>query len=360
MEKLRYIVNIVIVALLFGAVAISRDGRVAGIDILESSNAESNEVVEPTTLLENGEVLINSLTLASDVSGYAGRTPIDIYTRDGIIERIEPQRNNETPSFFAEVTKSGLFERWNGMTLQEAATAPIDAVSGATYSSSSIIENVRRAAAYGANVEALSKNPFAGFGWKDAAGVIVILLGAIVVLLPKKSKTIEVIQLSLNVIVLGFWCGSFLSLSQITSWASNGINLSVALLALVLLIVTLIMPLLGKKGSYCYMHCPLGSAQELLGRVPNRKLKLSPNINKILGKLRYYILFALLMIMWLGVGFEIMDYELFSAFVVSSASTGILIAAGVFLVLSLFIHRPYCRFVCPTGALLTVMQRSKR
>ncbi len=359
MEKIKYIVNILIVALLFCSVAISRDKRVVGVDVIESSEQESATTEEPSAMLDDGEMLLNSAPLARDVAGYAGRTPVNVYSREGVITRVEPQSNNETPSFFAQVTGSGMFEKWQGMTLEEAATAPIDAVSGATYSSLAVIENVRRAAAYGADVEALAKNPFAALGVKDFAGLLVIMLGLVVVLLRKKSKLIEAIQLSLNVIVLGFWCGSFLSLSQFVSWASNGINLSVALLAIVLLLVTLILPLLGKKGSYCYMHCPLGSAQELLGRVPNRKLKFGPKVNKVLNRLRYYILFALLMVMWLGAGFEQMDYELFSAFIVKSASLGILIAAGVFLVLSLFVHRPYCRFICPTGALITVMQRTK-
>ncbi len=359
MERVKYIVNTLIVALLFVAVAISRDGKAVGYDIVENDDAVSTTTIEPLVMLESGETLINSAPLARDVAGYAGRTPVNVYSYDGIITRVEAQSNNETPSFFAQLTASGMFERWQGLSLEEAATAEIDAVSGATYSSIAVIENVRRAAAYGANVEAIARNPLLALGTKDFVGLFVIMLGVIVVLRPKRSKLLEGIQLALNVIVLGFWCGSFLSLSQFVSWASNGINLSVSMLSIVLLIVTLLAPLFGKKGSYCYMHCPLGSAQELLGRVANRKLKLGAKTNKILNRVRYYLLFALLMVMWLGVGFEIMDYELFSAFVVKSASLGILIAAGAFLVLSLFVHRPYCRFICPTGAVITVMQRTK-
>ncbi len=358
MERVKYIVNVVIVALLIAAVAISRDGRLLG-DNLAAAPSTTEEATSPIERVDDGVVEINSSSLASQVIGYAGPTPVKITARDGIIESVEPLKNNETPPFFADVVKSGLFEKWQGMSLTEAATAKMDAVSGSTLSSAAVIKNVQIAAAHASDSKIVASSPFSDLDLKDIAGFIVILLGVAVVIIRPKNKIIEVVQLALNVVVLGFWCGSFLSLSKFVAWASNGFSASMLSLALVLLVVTIIMPLLGKKGSYCYMHCPLGSAQELLGRVPNSKLKITPHVNKFSGKLRYWILCALLFVMWLGAAFEIMDYELFSAFIVSSASTGILIAAAAFLVLSLFVHRPYCRFVCPTGALLTAMQRTK-
>ncbi len=358
MERAKYIVNVVIVALLMASVAISRDGRLLGSDV-EKQHSSSEETTSPTEISDDGVMVINSTTLASDVIGYAGPTPVKITARDGIIESVEPLENSETPPFFADVVKSGLFEKWQGMSIVDAATAEMDAVSGSTLSSKAVIKNVQIAAAHASNSEIKNSSALDKISVKDIAGFIVILLGAAVVLFRPQSKIIEVVQLSLNVVILGFWCGSFLSLSKIVAWASNGVGASMFSLALVLLVVTLIMPLLGKKGSYCYMHCPLGSAQELLGRVPTRKLKISPKVNKILGKLRYFILLALLFVMWLGAGFSLMDYELFSAFIINSASNGILIATAAFLVLSLFVQRPYCRFICPTGALLTTMQRTK-
>ena len=62
---------------------------------------------------------------------------------------------------------------------------------------------------------------------------------------------------------------------------------------------------------------------------------------------------------WCGVDFEIMNYEVFSAFLFDSASVAVLIMAVLFLALSIFTPRPYCRFVCPTGAILTVSQKTK-
>ena len=60
--------------------------------------------------------------------------------------------------------------------------------------------------------------------------------------------------------------------------------------------------------------------------------------------------------MWTGVWVSWIDYELFSAFVVKNAPAGMLIAGGVVVLLSVFVPRPYCRFVCPTGTLLRMSQ----
>ncbi|MFR9504235.1 MAG: FMN-binding protein [Rikenellaceae bacterium] len=361
-QRVKYIVNIVIVALLFAAVAIQRDGRIAGDDVAillqeQQHNSEEERPIEIT--LADGTRIINSTSLAKDVIGFGGRTPIKIFIKNDIIQRVEVEPNSETPSFLDEIIRNGFLERWNGLSLGEAATQNIDVVSGATYSSVAISENVKRAAQWGANIQADHRGPFSEINIKDIAGLLVILLGVCITLSSSKNRFLLTIQLILNVVILGFWCGSFLSLSTITAWIGNGVNLSLGLVSFALLCSVIIVPLIGKKGSYCHLHCPMGSAQELIGRIPLTKIRIKPNIVKFLNKIRYYTLSILLFMMWLGVGFDLMNYEIFSAFILSSASTTVLIMASIFLILSLFIHRPYCRFICPTGALITMAQMTK-
>ena len=64
--------------------------------------------------------------------------------------------------------------------------------------------------------------------------------------------------------------------------------------------------------------------------------------------------------MWCGTGFDIMNYEVFSAFMFKQASLAVMILAVVFLILSIFINRPYCRYICPTGALLKLSQNTQQ
>ncbi len=358
-DRINYIVNILIVALLFATVAIVRDGRVAGVEVSDFLTTEDHTVEPIETTLADGTRVINSLTLGKDIIGFGGRTPVSLYVKDEVIQRVEVGQNSETPSFMNQVVQSGLVERWSGVALADAATLEVDGVSGATYTAVAIIENVKRAAQYGASVEAESGNPFSKIGFRSIVGLLVILSGVVLTLLKSRNKILITLQLLLNIVVLGFWCGSFLSLATITAWVANGVNLSLSIVSFTMLCVVIIVPLLGKKRSYCHLHCPMGSAQEIIGRAPLAKIKIKPRVAKVLNNLRYYILAALLFMMWLGVGFELMDYEIFSAFIISSASTVVLIMAVLFLTLSLFITKPYCRFVCPTGALITMAQKTK-
>ena len=360
MEKVKYFVNILIVTLLFFAIAIGRDGKIVGkkvTDILHPTTQEEAPKVEKTLL--DGTRVIHSVSLAKDIQGFGGHTPLNIFVKEGIITKVEALPNAETPSFWNKIIKSGLFESWNGHSLSDAATMEVDGVTGATFSANAVISNVQRAAQYGADVKAQGGGLFADFGFKTIMGILVVLMGALITLMKWKNKKLITLQLILNVIVLGFCCGSFLSLSTFTAWAANGVNLSMSLITVTMVLVVLIMPLLNRKGSYCHIHCPMGSAQELIGRIKTKKWKFSSKVNKFLGKLRYYILVVLLLFMWCGVGFDLMNYEVFSAFLVSTASTVVLSMAILFLVLSAFTPRPYCRFICPTGAILTMSQKTK-
>ena len=96
---------------------------------------------------EDGLTVINTTSLTEDVEGYAGTTPLKIYIKKDKIERIEALRNVETPKYFALI-KRDLLSKWNGLTVKKAATQQVDVVTGATYSSEAVIENVRRGLDY--------------------------------------------------------------------------------------------------------------------------------------------------------------------------------------------------------------------
>lgn len=91
---------------------------------------------------KNGVYIVNTTKLGADVQGYNGPTPLNIYIKGDKIEKIEALPNDETPRFF-EMVKTGLLKKWNGMTVEQAASANVDAVTGATYSSNAVKENVR-------------------------------------------------------------------------------------------------------------------------------------------------------------------------------------------------------------------------
>jgi electron transport complex protein RnfG len=91
---------------------------------------------------KDGVYIVNTTKLGADVQGYNGPTPLNIYIKNDKIQKIEALPNDETPGFFERV-KSGMLDKWNGMTVAQAATANVDAVTGATYSSNAVKENVK-------------------------------------------------------------------------------------------------------------------------------------------------------------------------------------------------------------------------
>jgi len=86
---------------------------------------------------------INTTNIGAQYFGYGGPCPVEISVFQGKIAKIVALPNDETPRFFQRVLDSGLLERLNGLTVEEARTVKLDAVSGATYSSTAIIENIR-------------------------------------------------------------------------------------------------------------------------------------------------------------------------------------------------------------------------
>ena len=92
---------------------------------------------------ENGMTVINTTSLAEDVEGYAGTTPLKIYIKKDKIDHIEALKNLETPKYFALI-KRDLLNKWNGLAVKKAASQEVDVITGATYSSEAVIENVRR------------------------------------------------------------------------------------------------------------------------------------------------------------------------------------------------------------------------
>ncbi len=88
-------------------------------------------------------LVINTTELCKDVIGYDGPTPLVIKVVNGVVAKVEALPNTESPSYFERVIQGGLLKAVVGKTPAEAAKMHLDAVSGATYSSEAVIENLR-------------------------------------------------------------------------------------------------------------------------------------------------------------------------------------------------------------------------
>lgn len=82
---------------------------------------------------------------ASDgIKGYAGETPLMVaLSPKQEILCVTMLDNQESPGFLARVIEAGLLKSWDGMKPAKAVKKKVDTVSGATYSSRSIIETLQ-------------------------------------------------------------------------------------------------------------------------------------------------------------------------------------------------------------------------
>lgn len=343
-EKL---ISLTVCLLMMCAAAICVNKSLFGYSLKPVPAARTAAAVDTVTSGPDGTTVIHTRPLCKTI-GYAGPVPLDISIKDGRILKIAAQQNAETPSFLKRA--EALFTNWEGKTVAEAAAMKPDAVTGATYSSTAIIDNVNAGLEYYMQTATADAPNSSSVPLKMWIALAVTLCACILPLFVK-NKYYNNIQLIANIVVLGFWCGQFLDYRLMLKYLSDGIALPVGIVALLMLIAAFIYPLFGKPQHYCNHICPLGSAQILIASICRYKIKLTQKTVRALNWFRKILWAVLMLSLWLDIFTDWMDLELFQAFMVFSAPWGIIVAAALFILLSAVVARPYCRFVCPTGSL---------
>ena len=96
---------------------------------------------------DNGIFIYSSHPYGDNIKGFSGATPLFIAVgRNGKIISIAPAVNAESPDFWKKLKDAKLFRKWKGLTPAQAAVKKVDAVSGATYSSTAVIKTVQATA----------------------------------------------------------------------------------------------------------------------------------------------------------------------------------------------------------------------
>ena len=108
---------------------------------------------------------------------------------------------------------------------------------------------------------------------------------------------------------------------------------------------------------FCGGVCPLGAIADL---VLLRPVQVPRWVDRILGSLKYiYLVLAIWFVVRPGEQreFLICRFDPFVGFFRMNGPGEILIFGGILLLLGMFIGRPYCRYLCPYGAILAVLSR---
>ena len=193
-----------------------------------------------------------------------------------------------------------------------------------------------------------------------AAALLVLLLAAVVPLV-SKSRAWRTVQLALDVAVLGVWNGLFLSTARLVGWAGASLPDDAAHSAAALLMIAMafLYPLFGRPSHYCLHACPFGAAQELVHRLPLPKWRMPARLVHALVAFRRVLWAVLMLALWCGPFAAWTGWELFGAFAWRAVPPLVTALALAFAALAVFVPRPYCRFVCPTGALLKLAETNQ-
>lgn len=131
----------------------------------------------------------------------------------------------------------------------------------------------------------------------------------------------------------------------------------IPLVVILFFIIPIITTLLFGR-TFCAAVCPLGAVQDLVVFKP---VSVPPWLAKPLGFLPVLYLGFAVLFAATGSEFIICRYDPFVSLFRLGGSFEILLLGAIFIVLGLFIPRPYCRFFCPYGLLLSWVSRlSKR
>jgi transcriptional regulator of nitric oxide reductase len=219
--------------------------------------------------------------------------------------------------------------------------------------------------------------------WRDARGNIAILAALLTVLTlifvfqaplsrsRRAHRLVRNVFLLVVLVWLGWTVGVQLSIVNVINYIEapfRGFDIGFYLAEPLMVIIatyTLVSLVLIGRGVFCGWLCPFGALQELLGQLSRAVGLPQWNPSEALEKrlwLGKYIAAAVVLVLVLtsidGSG-ATTEIEPFKTAITSKFTRAwpYVIYAGVLLAIGLFSERAYCRFLCPLGGVLAVLDR---
>ena len=307
---------------------------------------------------------------ADQIIGYQG--PVDsllVFDTNGSLTgmKIRSSFENEPyadypndDAYFASLFTGRSISQLADMNLTEEE---VEGVSGATMTSMAMAEGIVKTATIWEQEKLLNQEAKKSFiNWKarDYGSLAVILLAGFVAF-NKRGKT-KFFRVSLQVLLvcyLGLVNGDILSQALFAGWAQSGVPWERAPILALLTLAALLVPMTTGKAFYCHQLCPHGAAQQWMRKFRKNPVRLPKKLDGILKFLPVGLLGLVVIFAFTASAREVAILEPFDAYVWEVAG-GITIAIALLsLVASAFVPMAYCRYGCPTGAMLKLFEFGK-
>ena len=318
---------------------------------------------------------------ADSVIGYQGPTDSLIgFDSTGIAVGFSIRKTFDNEPYVSYVRDDKSFKKYFiGQTFEEFASAdreksPTEGVSGATMTSQAIAEAIV-VASQSAN-KRLNRPSFVrdvvsriqSLNAPQWGAVLIIIMGLIIGYTRFRGHWVGRIVLPFLVLTyLGFGAGALLSQVQLWGWAMYGIPQGASVL-LLLSLLAVGSPATTGRNIYCNQLCAHGAAQQLLKiTIPNQRFRFLTRTQKTLGPLiqrvwwfpwTLFVVGALISIFDLKI--SLVDVEPFDAYLPTIAGTSAIVIFIVSLAVSSLSPMAYCRYGCPTGAMLRYVRLHRR
>ncbi len=304
---------------------------------------------------------------ADQIIGYQG--PIDsllAFDQNGALKSLEIRSSFENQpyadypnedTYFASLFTGRSIRQLADMNLTEEE---VEGVSGATMSSMAMAEGIVEVARSWERERIRSleaQKPWVQWKARDSGSLAVILFAGFVAF-AKRGKT-KFFRISLHILIvafLGLANGDILSQALFAGWAQNGIPWQRAPILAILSIAALTVPMTTGKAFYCQRLCPHGAAQQWMRKLRKRPLLLPKKIDRSLTKLPAVLFAMVILLAFTTSAHTLAMLEPFDAYVWQVAGAVTVALALISLIASAFVPMAYCRYGCPTGAMLKLFE----
>ncbi|HXT40739.1 MAG TPA: FAD:protein FMN transferase [Candidatus Angelobacter sp.] len=301
---------------------------------------------------------------ADNVSGYRGPTECLVaLAPDGrTVVGLRLSKSYDTDAYVDQIRRAEPFlKTFIGRSVEELASlgAPakdnVEGIAGATQTARAVVEGVRShfESVIEAQSQAVRWRPKPR-DWALAGVVLCALLMSFTSL--RGHRSIRMAWQLVLVAYVGLLNHDLLSLALFGGWATSGMAIKAAPALALLAVAALVVPWTSRRQLYCHQICPHGAAQQLLGKVFRQRWALPSNLAHVLESVPAILLGIGLVTLVFGCQLNLASIEPFDAWVWRTAGAATLVIAIVGLAASLFIPQAYCRFGCPTGALLNFVR----